>query len=130
MVFAPGVYDLFVYQFQDWSVNVAWRINEFQVDPVSYRAALTVKPSADSEQVVVYLSTENGRIDPRSLPGWLVLRLDRDTTGALPTSRYVYDLVVDDGSSQWPVMRGRFVVRGGLTAGQQPNLVARGVDYG
>lgn len=125
MVFAPGVFDVFVYQGQDWSLNVAWRINEFQVDPGSFEAAMTVKPSADSKVVVVSLTTENGRVDRVSLPGWLVLSLDRVTTAALPTNRYVYDLVVDDGKSVWPVLRGRFVVRGGLT--DQESVVARGV---
>lgn len=115
MVFAPGTYDVFVYQGQDWSLNVAWRINEFQVDPGSFSAAATVKPSADSKVVVVALTTENGRIDRESLPGWLVLSLDRATTAELPTNRYVYDLVVNDGKSTWPVLRGRFVVRGSLT---------------
>jgi|GEM_PF-2168890 len=129
MVFQPGVYDLFVYQNADWSINVAWRINEFQVDPTSYKAAMTVRPDASSQQVIVFLSTENGRIDVKFLPGWLVLKLDAKTTGELPTNRFVYDLMVNDGSATWPMLRGRFVVRGGLTGGETPNLVVKGVDY-
>ena len=42
MPFQPGVYDVFAYQFSDWSLNVGWRINEFPVDPVSYTASMTV----------------------------------------------------------------------------------------
>lgn len=130
MPFSPGVYDLFVYQYADWSINVAWRINEFQVDPLSYRAFMTVKPEASSESVVVYLSTENGRIDTKSLPGWLVLKLDAKTTGSLPTNRYVYDLMVNDGSATWPMLRGRFVVRGGIGASDVPNYVVKGANHG
>jgi hypothetical protein len=129
MTFSPGVYDLFVYQHADWSINVAWRINEFQVDPSSYRAAMTVKSEATNPRVIVFLSTENGRIDVKSLPGWIVLKLDAKTTGELPTNRFIYDLMVNDGSATWPVLRGRFVVRGGLTSSEVPNLVAKGVDY-
>jgi hypothetical protein len=129
MTFSPGVYDLFVYQYADWSINVAWRINEFQVDPSSYRAAMTVKSEATNPRVIVFLSTENGRIDVKSLPGWIVLKLDAKTTGELPTNRFIYDLMVNDGSATWPMLRGRFVVRGGLTSSEVPNLVAKGVDY-
>lgn len=129
MPFAPGVYDLFVYQYADWSINVAWRINEFQVDPHNYKAAMTVRSNATSSQTIAYLSTENGRIDMKSLPGWIVLKLDAKTTGTLPTNGFVYDLMVNDGSATWPMLRGRFIVRGGLTGGETPNLVAKGVDY-
>lgn len=129
MPFQPGVYDLFVYQNADWSINVTWRINEFQVNPATYKAALTVKPEATSQQVILYMSTENGRISTTDLPGWFVLKLDAKTTGELPTNRFVYDMVVNDGSSTWPFLRGRFLVRGGLTSGEVPNLVAKGTDY-
>jgi hypothetical protein len=129
MTFQPGVYDLFVFQNTDWSINVTWRINEFQVDPTGFKAALTVKPEATSQRVILYMSTENGRINTTELPGWLVLKLDAATTGALPTNRFVYDLIVNDGSRTWPFLRGRFVVRGGLTSSEVPNLVSKGSDY-
>lgn len=132
MVFQPGVYDMFVYQNQDWSLNVGWRINEFQVDVSTYTALLLVKQSAVSTQNVVVLSTENGRIDRSSLPGWFVLRLDAATTMALPTNRFIYDMSVNDGVTSWPIMRGRFVVRGGLTDDESASVKAplRDVVYG
>ena len=129
MPFQPGVYDVFAYQSSDWSLNVGWRINEFPVDPGSYTASMTVKTDASTRTVLVSLTTENGRIDTLSLPGWLVLRLDAATTGGLPTGKFAYDLVVNDGSSTWPVLRGRFVVRGSITGGEMPTLTGIGVDH-
>ena len=130
MPFQPGVYDVFAYQFSDWSLNVGWRINEFPVDPGSYTASMTVKTDASTRTVLVSLTTENGRIDTLSLPGWLVLRLDAATTGGLPSGKFAYDLIVNDGQSTWPVMRGRFVVRGSITGGEMPALIGIGVDHG
>jgi hypothetical protein len=128
MPFQPGVYDFFVYQFSDWSMDVGWRINEFPVDPSSFTAAMAVRSDASSGKTIVFLSTDNGRITVSD--AWLHLRLEREATGELPTGKFVYDISVDDGTTAWPLVRGRFVVRGGITGGNPPNLVAEGVDHG
>jgi hypothetical protein len=113
-VFQPGVQDLTIYQGTSWSLNVKWRINEFDVDMTGWTARMQIRTDAASADVVIELNTENGRISLTELPGWAVLRLNQKDTN-LPSTRYAYDLVVDDGQSTFPLIRGRVAVKGGVT---------------
>lgn len=113
-MYSPGVQDLTIYQGTSWSLNVKWRINEFDVDMSGWSARMQIRTDAASAEVVIELSTENGRISLTELPGWAVLRLKPEDT-RIASTRYAYDLVVDDGMSTFPLLRGRVSVKGGVT---------------
>lgn len=79
------------------------------VDLTGYTAKLEVRYRADSPNVLLEASTENGRITLGGEPYNLVVDCDLD----LPAGEFVYDLAVFDVSGRkWPIVTGRFDVEG------------------
>jgi hypothetical protein len=80
---------------------------ETPVDLTGYTAALRIRYRADSPNVLLEATTENGRIVLGGTPYNLVADFDLD----LPAGQYPYDLAVFSADGRmWPVVTGRFEV--------------------
>jgi hypothetical protein len=82
-----------------------------------YTARMQVRPTIDSETVILELTTENNRIELGETDGSVVLYIDADTTEDLEPDKYIYDLELIAPASErvYKLCYGNFVVRSEVT---------------
>jgi len=83
-----------------------------------YTARMQVRPSVDSDTVVLSLTTENGRIELGDTDGSIALYIDDVTMMSIPEGIYVYDLELVAPSSNlfvYKILQGNFAVRSEVT---------------
>ena len=80
-----------------------------------YTGTMTVRPFVGATTTTVVASTANGRMILSGLSGNVSITIDAATTGAIPASRYAYDLVLDSGSTVTRYLEGKFIVTGAVT---------------
>ena len=97
----------FNFQFQIKTGNVPWNLS-------NYTGTMTVRPFLGSETTTLVASTANGRMSLNS-NGFVTVNVNATITGAIPASRYVYDLVLTSGGVVTRVLEGKFVVTGAVT---------------
>lgn len=105
----PANYDLTIRQGSTWAQSVTWKDSDGNpVNLVGYTARMQVRPVLQSENVIVALTTENGRIVLGGANGTLTLELDADTTAAIQQSSGVYDIELEasDGTVT-AILQGR-----------------------
>lgn len=82
-------------------------------DPLNltgYTARMQVRPEIDSDEVLVELTTQNGRIALGGAEGTIALSLDAATTAEIDKDG-VYDLeIISAGGEVHRVLKGRFVL--------------------
>lgn len=76
---------------------------------------MTVRPFVGATTTTVVASTANGRMVLGGALGSVSITIDAATTGAIPASRYAYDLVLDSGSTVTRYLEGKFIVTGAVT---------------
>ena len=85
------------------------------VDLTHYTAKLQVRAAAGAD-VVLELSTDNGKITLGGLAGTITLVLTPAQTAALTAGTYVYDLLVKDSSGVVTrLLEGEFEIKPGIT---------------
>ncbi len=100
----------FNWQFQILNDSIPWNLN-------NYSGTMTVRPFIGASTTTVVASTDNGRMYLSQGDGRINVTIDADTTGAIPAGRYVYDLVIEAGTTGevTRLLEGKFVVTGAVT---------------
>ena len=98
----------FNWQFQILNNQTPWNL-------ANYTGTMTVRPFVGASTTTVVASTDNGRMVLSQGDGRINVTIDAETTGAIPSGRYVYDLVLDSGSEITRILEGKFVVTGAVT---------------
>ncbi len=83
-----------------------------------YTARMQVRPTYESESVLLELTTENGGIELGSTDGSIALYVSDDVMVTIPEGIYVYDLELVAPSSDlfvYKILQGNFAVRSEVT---------------
>ncbi len=83
-----------------------------------YTARMQVRPSVDSDTVILSLTTENGRIELGDTDGSIALYVPDTVMIEIPEGIYVYDLELVAPSSSlyvYKLLQGNFAVRSEVT---------------
>lgn len=111
------VYNITAEQGAKYSLDITWR--DDQGDPINltgYTARMQVRESVSAADVLIELTTENGRITLGGAAGTILLEIDADVMAALDTNhlkvtwRYDLELVPADPDDTVRLLRGKFVV--------------------
>lgn len=105
-------YELNINQGANLSLEIALK-NEDQtpLNLTGFIARMQLRASYNSPEIVVELTTENGRILINALAGILTLALSAQTTAALIAKNYVYDLeIVSPTGFVTRVLQGEAIV--------------------
>jgi hypothetical protein len=115
----PAVVNLDVFQGAYWSQRIEWQdALAAPVDLTGYTARMQVRKTFDSDDVIVELTTTNGRItlgDPLPTDGVILLEIEATATDDLPATlsdrKWRYDLeLVPAGGQVRRLMQGKFIV--------------------
>lgn len=114
-----GLYNIVADQGSTLSRTILWR------DPAKkpillngYKARMKVRTTASSPEVILELTTENGRISLGATNGNIVLTVPDEVMASIPSDKYVYDLELLAPSSDiyiYKLLYGNFVVRPEVT---------------
>ncbi len=106
----PGNYVFQLYQGQTWRNTL--RLRDSAGDPVvltGYTARMQIRPSVDSDTVLLELTTENGRLTINGAAGEISILVAAAVMEALPldyeTVAWVYDLEIISGDATPVVTR-------------------------
>jgi hypothetical protein len=113
-----GIYNIVADQGATLQETAVWKDSARKaINVTGYTARMQVRPSIDSEQVLLSLTTENGRISVSGPEGRFDMTVSALDMTSIEAGKYVYDLeiiapvsgVVDR------LMQGSFIVRGEVT---------------
>lgn len=113
-----GIYNIVADQGATLQETAVWKDSARKaINVTGYTARMQVRPSIDSEQVILSLTTENGRISVSGPEGRFDMTVSAIDMTSIDAGKYVYDLeiiapvsgVVDR------LMQGSFIVRGEVT---------------
>jgi hypothetical protein len=114
-----GLYNIVANQGSTFSRTILWR------DPAKkpilmegYTARMQVRKTTDSSDVVLNLTTENGRISLHRTNGQITLLVADEVMRDIPEDKYVYDLELVAPTSTkyiYKLIQGNFVVRSEVT---------------
>jgi len=109
----PGVYNIVAKQ-SDWTLGLNWMDDGAPKDLADFTAALVVRYKAESDTVVLALTSEvDGGITLDGEIFNIEFDVDEATMKAIKAGQYVYDLELADGDGKsYPVLTGRFTVEG------------------
>lgn len=119
MPWSTGTYDIAVNQAATFSLLLTLYedIEETQlIDLTGYSALMQVRRGPCME-VIVELSTDNGKITLGGEDGSILMELTARETAQLPTGIFFYDLLLrsDGGVDDGRVLEGKFEVRPAIT---------------
>lgn len=93
------IYELNINQGSNLSLEIALKnADGTPLNLTGYTARMQLRASYTSPQVIVELTTENGRLVITPLTGLVTLLLSAATTAALVAKTYVYDLEIVSAS--------------------------------
>lgn len=105
------VHDLTIEQGASYEKHFGIRQGSSETSPAAdltgYSARMHIREEIDSTEVLIELTTENGRIDIEPLTGIVTLMIDAEDTAALSFDVGVYDLELVSGSFVKRVARGK-----------------------
>ena len=95
----PGTYDLVIYQGADFSLALTWRADtgarvdsDAILDLTGYTASLQCRPTATSNELLLEMSTRNGRITLNNVAPNIVIFVNAAEMDGLTWTQGVYDL--------------------------------------
>lgn len=89
------------------------------VDLTNYSARMQVRPETDASEVMVELTTENGRLTLGGAAGTIDIEIEASVTETFDVDG-VYDLkIYNNAGKVYRVIRGRFVVEPEVTRDDQ-----------
>jgi hypothetical protein len=114
-----GLYNMVADQGSTFSRTILWR------DPAKkpillrgYTARMQVRKTADSDVVILELTTENGGISLGASDGNIDLYITDEVMATIPEDKYIYDLELVAPNSElyvYKLIQGNFVVRAEVT---------------
>jgi hypothetical protein len=100
-VTTPGAYNITVFQGTTFSRVFTWKdSDDAPIDLTGYTARLQVRASAQSEDVLLELTSEDDEITLGDEAGTITLTMDPDATDALDFDRAYYDLELESSGGQ------------------------------
>jgi hypothetical protein len=107
----PGRYNLNIYTGVTFELKPVWKIGGIPVILSGYTADMQVRYATDTD-IVVELSTANGRITIDAAYGQINLKLTASQTAALTAGNYQYDLNLTDTDTGtvYKILQGAFTV--------------------
>lgn len=75
---------------------------------------MTIKPFTNSTTTTLLATTANGKMVLDGVNGRVTVTFNSTETNITP-NRYVYDLVLDSGSTETRILEGKFIVTPGVT---------------
>ena len=91
----PAAFDITCYQGATFGYEFTWLVDDVPVDLGGYTAAMQVRPTHDSDDVLVDL-TDGAGLTLGGAAGTIDLAIDADSTAAIPAGSHVYDLELTD----------------------------------
>ena len=111
---SPGTYNLVVPQSTTFNFSSILQTDSTPWNLTSYTATMTVRPFLGSTTTTLLATTANGKITLGGVAGTININLSAtDTT--LKAESYVYDLVINSGSTITRILEGQFIVIAGVT---------------
>lgn len=123
----PGIYDFTIYQGATFRQLFIWKEDNVEVDVSGYTARMTIRathadgvtPTADYDEILAELSTDDSSIVLGDVAGGIQLHLSAETTAALPVTPARYDLeMVETASGDVSrILMGKVTIDGEVTRG-------------
>ena len=105
----PGRYNISVVKGTTFALAPQWLINNLPVDLTGYSAAMQVRDV--SNNLIVELTTANGKITLNPTQGIINLLLTATQTNALAVGNYTYGLnLTDSASNVYQILTGNFII--------------------
>ena len=105
---------LVAYVGQEWQTNVKWTVDENIADLSGYTAYMPIKTAQHTNDIIVELSTQNGRISLDTINGNISLILPISITETLLLGIYYYYLELTKNNEPTKLIAGDFIVRSNL----------------
>lgn len=106
----PGVYDFEWPQGDTFNLSLVWNdADEVPIPLGGYTARMQLRTAADSDDVVLELTTENGRITLTS-PGGIAFNVDAEDMAAITAGSYRYDLEMVTGANVRKILKGKMKI--------------------
>lgn len=110
----PGRYNITVYQGTTFTLSPIWKIDNLPVNLTGYTAKMQVRDI--SGNLIVELSTSNGKIVITPALGQVAMTLTATQTAALAVGNYNYDLnLTDSASNVYKILEGAFILKASVT---------------
>jgi hypothetical protein len=110
----PGRYNITVYQGTTFTLSPIWKIDNLPVNLTGYTAKMQVRDI--SGNLIVELSTSNGKIVITPALGQIAMTLTATQTAALTVGNYNYDLnLTDTASNVYKILEGAFILKASVT---------------
>ena len=110
----PGRYNITVYQGTTFALSPVWKVDNLPVNLTGYSAKMQVRDI--SNNLIVELSTSNGKIVITPGIGQIALALTAAQTAALAVGNYNYDLnLTDSASNVYKILEGAFILKASVT---------------
>jgi hypothetical protein len=113
-----GTYNIVADQGATLRETVVWKDSARNpIDVTNYTARMQVRSTIDSEQIVLSLTTENGRISVLGPEGRFDMMVSATDMTAIKAGKYVYDLEIIAPVTEVVdrLIQGNFIVRGEVT---------------
>lgn len=112
----PAVHDLEIFQGAYWSQEILWKDSlDVPIPLAGYTARMQIRQTIEDDEVILSLTTENGRITLGPGDGEILLEIEATASADLPAStfnrRWRYDLeMIPAGGQVRRLMMGKFTV--------------------
>lgn len=111
-----GKYDITWYQGDTFDLVLTWRqSNSDPVDLSGYTAVAQLRASADSEDVVLEMTTDDDTIVLGGVDGTITFNVSAVDMAAVPAGSYKYDLEMVSGDTVKKLLYGKFKVLAEVT---------------
>jgi hypothetical protein len=95
----------------DWFADIKWSSDNGLEDLSGYTAYMPIKPDQFSNNIIVELTTENGRIILDNSTGLITLTLTSTQIDSISTGNYYYFLELTKNNEPTKLIGGNFVVK-------------------
>lgn len=107
-------YNLVCDQATTFNFQFVIKNNETPWNLTNYTGTMTIKPFTNSTTTTLLATTANGKMVLDGVNGRVTVTFNSTETNITP-NRYVYDLVLDSGSTETRILEGKFIVTPGVT---------------
>lgn len=114
---AAGKLDLLIEQGSEFEQILEWKdVDGTEIDLTGFKAEMHVRSRKDSKDIILELTSENGRIVLGGLTGQITLVIPSSITSAIEWSEAVYDLkLISPGDKVERLLEGKVIVSEAVT---------------
>ena len=111
---SPATYNMVVPQATTFQFACTIKEDSTPWNLTNYTATMTVRPFLGSTTTTLVATTANGKITLGGALGTITVNLSATDTN-IKAEPYVYDLVLNSGSTITRILEGQFIVTAGVT---------------